>query len=245
MPTYGLQFSDIYGFIQDYANINNITSSATKAKKAANNGLRFICSLRNWEALKRESTITPVSGTQSYNILSGTPDFDHIISVWYFLAGERLPIDIVDDDKWSDNMNNTLTGTPQICRVTKTSGTLQIQFSLIPDSSFITQAGGVINFDYIKKPVEMSADTDIPEIPDTDEQMAIVYAGISDLLGKQGDLDGMNGWEAKAKRLIEQANKIDDKKQGRYPRLGKPMIPISTPRKGSMLDYKGGQPYTP
>lgn len=237
-PTFGLQYSDLYGRVQDYANVNNITNSKTKAQTAVKDAVRSIAGKRNWEILKRESNLTPINAQQSYNILTGTADFDHIISCWYFLAGERLDIDVIDDEKWSKIVNNTIVGTPENCRVTKVNGTLQIQFSPIPSGSFISQSS-LIYFDYIKKPVEMSNDTDIPEVPDTSEQMAIVYLAISDLLGKQGDLDGMAGWEAKAKRLLDDADKVDDKKMGRNPRLGRPMIPINTSRGNSMMDYKG------
>ncbi len=237
-PSYGLQYSDLYGRVQDYANINNITSSKTKAQTAVKDAVRYISTLRNWEILKRESTITPISLQQSYSILSGTPDFDHIISCWYYLAGDRLDIDIVDDAKWSRIVNNTINGIPEACRITKVNGTLQIQFTPIPNSAFIAQSP-VINFDYIKKPTELNLDTDIPDVPDTSEQMAIVYLAIGDLLGKQGDLEGMAGWEAKAKFVLNAADRIDDKKTGRYPRMGQPMIPINTARRNSMMDYQG------
>lgn len=232
-----MAYSDLYGRVQDYANINNITSSKTKAQTAVKDAVRRIAGLRNWELLKRESTVTPINAQQSYNILLTTPDFDRIISCWYLLAGERLPIDVVDDEEWSKKVNQTIIGTPEICRITKVTGVMQIQFSEIPSSSFIAQSP-VINFDYIKKPVEMSGDTDIPEVPDTSEQMAIVYYAISDLLGKQGDLDAMSGWEAKAKKIIDDANRIDDEK-GRTPRLGKPVIPINYSRGSTMMDYRG------
>ena len=236
MPTYGLAYSDLYARVQDYANINNITNSKTKAQTAVKDAVRRIAGLRNWELLKKESTVTPVSGTQSYNILSGTPDFDRIISCWYILAGTRLPIEVIDDEKWGNTVNTTILGTPESCRITKVTGTLQIQFTPIPNSSFIAQSP-LINFDYIKKPTELSADSDIPEIPDTSEQLAIVYYAISDLLGKQGDLDGMTAWEAKGKFIIESADRIDDEK-GRTPRLGKPVIPINSSRGKTMIDYR-------
>ena len=94
MPTYGLEFLDIYTRIKDYANINNVSGADTKAKRAANDALRLIATLRNWEQLKRESTITPVASQQAYTLAS---DFDHIISCWYISNGTRIPIDVVDD----------------------------------------------------------------------------------------------------------------------------------------------------
>lgn len=237
MPTYGLAFSDIYSRIQDYANLNNVVGASTKAKKAANDALRLIASLRNWEILKRESTITPIASTQSYAILTGTADFDHIISCWYLSNGQRIPIEVVDDERWNEVVVEVTDGHPNFCRATKADGTLKLQLSPRPSSSFVSQYS-TIRFDYVKKPTELSADADIPNIPDTSQQMAIVYLAVADLLAKQGDLNGMAVWELKATRLLNQAHKIDDKKEGRFPRLGKPMIPINHSRGIRIQDYK-------
>lgn len=236
MPTYGLAFSDIYARIQDYANITNVVNSSTKAKKAANDALRLISSLRNWETLKRESSITPIALTQSYAILIGTTDFDHIISCWYIFSSKQIPILVVDDDEWNKQSVNNIYGTPTICRITKVDGVLKLQLSPVPSASFVSQAL-TVKFDYIKKPTELVNDSDIPDIPDTSQQMAIVYLAVADLVAKQGDLRGMAVWELKANRLLNQAHKIDDKKEGRFPRLGKPMIAINASRGISSVDY--------
>ena len=234
MATYGLEFSDIYGRIKDYANINNVVNADTKAKKAANDALRLISTLRNWEILKRESTITPAASIQAYALAS---NFDHIISCWYISNGLRIPIDVVDDDHWNKDSDNDFDGTPVICRTTKADGTLKIEFSPRPSAAFISLYTN-IPYDYIKKPTELSTDTDVPEIPDTSQQMAIVYLAVSDLLGKQGDLNGMASWEAKAIRILNTAHKIDDKKQGRSPRIGRPLIAIGSTRTSRITDYK-------
>ncbi len=237
MATYGLEFSDIYTRIKDYANINNVTSADTKAKRAANDALRLISSLRNWEALKRESSVTLTASIASYAILTGTTDFDHIISCWYLSNGQRIPIEIVDDERWNEIVDEDTDGIPQHCRITKVDGTLKIQFADRPNSSFIAQYG-TIKFDYAKKPTELSSDTDIPNIPDTSQQMAIVYLAVSDLLGKQGDLNGMASWEAKGTRILNTSHKIDDEKKGRNPRFGRPLIPANSSRGVRVTDYK-------
>ena len=235
-PTYGLQFSDIYTRIKDYANINNVTSTDTKAKRAANDALRLIASLRNWEILKRESTVTPLASTQAYAILTGTANFDHIISCWYLSNGLPIPIDVLDDEEWKEKVENTTDGTPAFCRVTTVDGTLKIQFSPRPNASFVAQYT-TIKFDYVKKPTELSADADIPDIPGTSQQMAIVYLAVADLLAKQGDLNGTMAYEIKGNRLLNLAHKIDDKKKGSAARLGRPMIPINYSRGVRITDY--------
>ncbi len=235
-PIYGLAFSDIYTRIKDYANINNVTNADTKAKRAANDALRLIASLRNWDALKRESSITPVASTQSYPILVGTSDFDHIATVNYLSNGFQIPIDILDDDEWGNQVNETLDGTPRICRVTKVNGVLSLELSPRPSASFVALYT-TIYFDYVKKPTELSGDTDIPDIPGTSQQMAIVYLGVADLLAKQGDINGATKYEVKADKLLNLAHKVDDKKKGIFPRLGKPMIPINSSRGIRATDY--------
>ncbi|MBU2062548.1 MAG: hypothetical protein KKH44_11955 [Bacteroidetes bacterium] len=233
---YGLQFSDIYTRIKDYANINNVVNADTKAKRAANDALRLIATLRNWEILKREATLTPTASTAAYTVTTSAASFGHIISCWYLSNGVRVPIDVVDDDLWNKQSDSNDDGIPQICRVTMASGTEKIEFSPRPSASFISLYTSIY-FDYVKKPTELSGDTDIPEIPGTSQQMALVYLGVSDLLGKQGDLKGMTSWEAKATRLLNTAHKIDDKKQGRAARMGKPLIPIGLFLHRRSIDY--------
>jgi len=235
MANFGLEFSDIYTRVKDYANINNVVNADVKAKRAVNDALRLISSLRNWENLKREATITPVASTQAYTLAS---NFNHIISCWYNSNGIKIPIDVVDDDKWAQVVLASTDASPQYCRITKADGTIKIQFSPRPSASFVSQYS-TINYDYVKKPVELSADTDVPDVPDTSQQMAIVYLAVSDLLGKQGDVGGMTSWEMKAMRLLNAAHKVDDKKQGRAARLGKPLIPINSSSGVRLVNYSG------
>ena len=225
-PTYGLQFSNLYARIKDYANINNVVNADTKAKAAANDALRLISNMRYWDILRREATITPTASQQAYTIATYAADYDRIISCWYLSSGARQEIEIVDDLKWNEESDNDDDGDPSICRTTKVDGTLKIQFSPRPSSAFITSYTSIY-FDYVKKPTELSGDTDIPEIPDTNAQLAIVYLAVADLLAKQGDLNGMTAWEVKAQRLLSTAYKNDDRKQGRNSRLGRPLIPIN------------------
>lgn len=223
MPTYGLQFSDMRTRVKDYANINNVVGADTKANRAINDSLRRIASSRNWEILKKEGTFTLSASTATASIAS---DFNNIISCWYLSNGQRVPINVVDDARWNEIVDEDEDGTPKYVRITKVDGTLKAQFSPRPNASFISQYTN-IKYDYVKKPTELSSDTDIPDIPDTSQQMAIVYMAVADLLAKQGDLNGMTTYELKAKELLSKAHMIDDKKEGRSPRVGRPMIAIN------------------
>jgi len=139
---------------------------------------------------------------------------------------------------WAQVVLASTDASPQYCRITKVDGTIKIQFSPRPSASFVSQYS-TINYDYVKKPVELSTDTDVPDVPDTSQQMAIVYLAVSDLLGKQGDVSGMTSWEVKAMRLLNAAHKVDDKKQGRQARLGKPLIAINSSSGVRLVDYSG------
>lgn len=235
--SFGLEFSDIYGRIKNYAGLNNVVNADTTAKNAANDALRLISVMRFWEILRREATITGLAAsTQAYTVATYAASFDRPISCWYISNGERIPIDMVDDAKWNDKSDNDTDATPEICRFTRASGTYKIEFSPRPSASFISQYTNIY-FDYIKKPTELSSDTDVPEIPDTSQQLAIVYLAVSDLLGKEGDVKGMTSWEMKAARILNTAHKIDDRKQGRMARIGTPLIPINNLRGSRIRDY--------
>ena len=236
MATYGLEFSDIYGRIKDYANLNNVVGADTKAKKAANDALRLIASMRDWEILKRQDTLTPTVSTAAITLSTYASSFDHPLSCWYLSNGNRMEIELVDDDRWNREVDEDDDGDPQIARITKASGTLKIEFSPRPSASFVS-AYSTIYFDFVKKPTELSADGDVPEIPDTSEQLAIVYLAVSDLLAKQGDMEGMATWEAKAQRLLVQAQKNDGKRVGRNISMGKPLVPINCSKGNRINDY--------
>jgi len=236
VSTYGLEFSNLYSRVKDYANINNVVNADTKAKAAINDALRLISVMRYWEQLRRESAITLTASTPAYTIATYAASFDRILSCWYESDSVRYPIEIVDDEKWNAQSDIDSDGIPEICRITKADGTLKIQFSPAPDATFISNYTSIY-IEYVKKPTELSGDNDVPEIPDTSQQMAIVYLAVSDLLGKQGDVNGMTAWEMKATRLLNTAHKIDDRKQGRVARLGKPMIPINYGMGSGMPDY--------
>ena len=86
MATFGLDYSNIYARIQEYANIKNIEGSAAKAKNAALDAVRKIAANRRWLALRRQGTITPIASTQSY-ALTGLTGFNFPVRVYYLSNG--------------------------------------------------------------------------------------------------------------------------------------------------------------
>lgn len=221
---YGLEFSEIYGRIQDYANITNIEGSATKAKAAANDALRKIASDRRWLALRRTGTITPVASTQSY-VLTGLTGFNYPVRAYYVDNGLQTPIKIVSEDQWAWQNDNDSTGDPAICSFLDVSGAPKIYLSPLPSDTFVNTYGAVY-IDYDKKPTELSGDTDVPEIPNTNSQMAIVYFGVAEICLKQGDLSGASAWEAKALVELNKFIRNDIQNRGMQRKTGKPAFGV-------------------
>jgi hypothetical protein len=197
---YGLQFSNIYGRVQDYANIKNIVGSDTKAKAAVNDALRKLAAERRWEILRRTGTITPVASTQTYSI-AGLTGFNYPVEVYYISNGIRIPIKIVSESEWSANVDSQSTGTPSICIFSARDGTEKLYLSTMPSSAFVSLYG-TIYVDFDKKPTELVADADIPEIPNTNSQMALVYYAVAELCAQQGDANGVSVWEQKGMKEL-------------------------------------------
>lgn len=224
MADYGLEFSNLYGRVQDYANITNIEGSATKAKAAVNDALRRIAAERRWLALRRTGTITPVADTQSYALTSLT-GFNYPVRVYYVENGIPIEIPIVSEDQWSRENDNDTNGDPCICSFLDISGAPKIYLSPLPSSSFAAKYTSIY-IDYDKKPEELSDDTDVPEIPNTNSQMAIVYFAVSELCLKQGDMKGAVAWEAKGMAELNKFMRNDIQHRGMKRKVGKPMFGV-------------------
>ena len=224
MPTYGLDGSTILTRIMDYANITNIEGASAKALIAVNDALRKLAGMRRWISLRRNGTITPVASTQSY-VLTGLTGFNYPVRVYYVDNGKEIPIDIVSDEAWADENDNQSVGTPIICAFLEISGAIKIYLSPLPSGAFISQHS-TIYIDYDKKPTELTGSTEVPEIPPTNLQIALVYLAVAELLAKQGDLNGMAVWELKAQKEINNYFKADIHFRGTKRQRGKPSFGI-------------------
>ena len=171
-----LQFSDLYNAATRWAG-DTSTTGVARAKDAVVESNRLLSYgsqlplLRPWWR-KREDTITPAAGTQSYSLPTAQGTFESLNTVWYRSNGVRYEIPIEDDDVWQEevNENTANTGTPSICNLHKSSGTTQLRFNPMPSSAFIDQIdGGVIRLDgFIEETlVATSGDTVEPLMPDS------------------------------------------------------------------------------
>jgi hypothetical protein len=224
LPTFGLQFSEIRTRVKDYANINNISGVDAKANRAINDALRNMASERRWISLRRQGTITPVASQQSYALTSLT-GFNYPVRVFYLINGIQQDITIVSDEEWAQNNDNDSTGNPEICAFLEISGSAKLYLSPLPSAAFVSLYS-TIYIDYDKKPTELSADADIPDIPPTNAQMALVYFAVSELCLKQGDMQGAAAWYGKGKKVLDDYYKSDIHFRGVKRQSGKPAFGI-------------------
>ena len=224
MATFGLEYSEIKTRVRDYANITNITGSDSKAGIAVNDALRKLASERRWIGLRRQGTITPIASTQSYALTSLT-GFNYPLRAFYLINGIQQPIDILSDEEWADLNDNDSVGSPDICAFLEISGTQKLYLSPLPSGSFVSLYS-TIYIAYDKKHTELSGDTNVPEIPPTNCQMALVYYAVAELLVKQGDLKGMAVWELKASKEIAKYFTSDIHFKGVKRQRGKPSMGI-------------------
>lgn len=238
MATFGLEFSEIFARVQDYANITNITGSVTKAKKAVVDAVRKIAAERRWLALRRTGTITPVASQQSYS-LTGLTGFNYPVRCYYILNGIEQEIRIVSEQLWSERNDNDSDGTPEICAFLDISGTTKVYFSFLPSAAFVA-LHSTISIDYDKKPAELSSDDDVPEIPNTNNHMAIVYYAVSELLLKQGDYRGSTAYFAKAEAELDKTFLSDIHFKGMKRKAGRPSVGIlsGTNQQRAQQDYR-------
>ena len=224
MADFGLEFSEIKTRVKDYANITNITGADTKAGRAVNDSLRKLAGERRWIGLRRQGTITPIVSQQSYALTSLT-GFNYPLRVFYIINGIQQPIRILSEEEWAEKSDNDSVGNPDVCAFLEISGTQKLYLSPLPSSGFVALYS-TISIDYDKKPAELSGDTDVPDIPPTNCQMALVYYAVAELLAKQGDLKGLSVWEAKAEKELSKYFTSDIHFKGVPRQRGKPSMGI-------------------
>ena len=237
MPTYGLQFSTIKTRVKRYASINNIEGADTNAGYAVNDALRKMAAERRWIALRRSTTITPIASTQSYSLASVT-DYNFPVRLYYLSNGQEQDIDIVDEDVWSEKSDNDSVGSPSIAIIRNISGAWLLYVSPLPSAAFVSLYS-TLYFEYDKKPTELSADDSIPDIPDTNSQMALVYYAVAELCLGQGDLQGSSSWEIKGQAELAKYSKNDINRRTAKSKVGKPAYGIlhGTYGRGTSKDY--------
>jgi len=200
--------------------LGSLTSGHLKYVAAkVNDALREICNFMNYSWLKRFSTITLVSETQTYLLSTLTYTIDEDRPCFLYYRGSdnsRHPIDIVDDvefNQWEDSDN----GNPLKARLTNMDGTWKIELNCPPSSSFVGLYS-TLTLEYVKKVTELSATTDVPEIPSGHHQILVYWTNML-VSAEQGDDAGFSKWERLSYRGLGRLNSRQQHRTGSSRRI--------------------------
>ena len=200
--------------------------------------------LRGWWR-KREDSVTAVSGTAAYALPTAQGTFESLHKVWYRSNGARYEIPIKDDDVWQEEVNESTSnlGTPDICNLHKSSGTVQLRFNPIPSSAFVSQVdGSLIRMDgWIEETLTASSGDSVePLMPDS-RRWGIIYKAVEMLAGMQGDTALLLWASAQGKKYYELILSDDILRTGDAPRIIRPIEAVGDAWAGDkLLDYGHG-----
>ena len=237
-------FVNLYEFAARWAGDTTAYGTA-RAKEAVDESNRLLSygkdlTFKPWWR-KREDTITPVAGTQTYAFPTAQGTLESMHQVWYRNGGQRQEIEIVDDKRWAEEADEDTTqrGTPDICNIHKSSGTDHIRFSPTPSGSFISAiTGGVIRLDFfiLETLNAESGDSVEPLMPDS-RRYGIAWCAVAALAGAQGDADLIKYAEAKAKQYMDLIRADDILRTGSKNRTARPIAPIGLRGSSRITDY--------
>ena len=242
----GLEFDDLYNAASRWAG-DTSSDGVSRAKDAVAEANRLLSYgsqlplLRPWWR-KREDSVTAVSGTAAYPLPTAQGTFESLHKVWYRSNGARYEIPIVDDDVWQEEVNEDTSnlGTPDICNLHKSSGTVQLRFNPIPSSAFVSQVdGSLIRMDgWIEETLTAaSGDSVEPLMPDS-RRWGIIWVAVKMLAAMQGDSALALLAEANGKRYAELLLADDIGRVGDQPRIIRPIESVGDHRSGDiLLDY--------
>lgn len=218
MPTYGKQFSDIYG---EASRDTGDTTSTHQAyvKLKVNDALREICNTMKYSWLQREADVTLTASQQYVNMSDVASDWDEDMPCEVFYrdsANQRQVLEQYDDTEWKEE-EDIDEGDVYGCHITKKSGVWRILFVLVPDSNFV-DSYSPLKIEYQKKPTELSADADIPEIP-TGHHQGLVYWTNMLISAEMGDDAGVTRWGALAQKSLGLLKKRQTHRLGRPKRI--------------------------
>lgn len=197
----GKIFSDIY--TESARDTGDQTAShITYVKKKTNDALREVCSEMKYSWLQRSADLTLTASLQYYLMTTFAPlwDEDTPISLYYRAAsGKRIYLENYDDSEW-EGQESSREGTPYGFNVNKKSGAYNAYLTFIPDSGFVSSFSPM-KMDYQKYPTELSAPSDVPEIP-TSHHQALVWWTNALICLEMGDQSGAADWMKMAQGSI-------------------------------------------
>ena len=197
----GKIFSDIYTeSARDTG--DQTTSHITYVKKKVNDALRDICSEMRYSWLQRAADVALTASLQYYpmSTLAANWDEDTPISIYYRdAANKRQDLDCYDDNEWMEE-EDIDEGDCYGFNVNKKAGVWRVYFTHVPDGEFVSSYSP-LKMEYQKYPTELSADSDIPELPANHHQ-ALVYKTNALISVEMGDSESALAWDALAERSL-------------------------------------------
>ena len=198
------------------------TGHIVYVKKKVNDALRSICATMKFSWLQRSANVTLTASTQSYLMSSVASDWDEDtpLSIAYRDSANRSQsLDCFDDNEWMDE-EDLDEGDCYGFHLSKKSGVWRVYFTLVPDGGFV-DSYSPLAMNYQKYPTELSADSDVPEIP-TSFHQGLVYATNKLICAEMGDDEGLIRWSMLADKELGLLKKRQVHRLGRpkrvYPR---------------------------
>jgi hypothetical protein len=216
----GKIFSDVY--TEAARDTGDLTAShITYVKKKANDALREICGQMRYAWLQREVNLTLVASQQAYAMsVASNWDEDTPVGIYYRdNANKRRYLDCYDDEEWK-NQDDLDEGDPYGFNINMKSGSWKAYLSYVPSSNFVSSYSPMV-MEYQKKPTELSADADVPEIP-TSHHQALVWWTNKLICVEMGDTESASSWQKLADDSLgllkkKQVNRVGRAKRA-YPR---------------------------
>ena len=150
----------------------------TEVKRSINAAYVDIFNSVKMMAQRVRGSVTLAEGKQDYAM---PEDFQKIVDdlVWYETNKHVLLYQRPQDWSLDGGRGYANTGHPIIWHMGMYNPTLRRHIFRVEPSPSSSEVGNVIEFDYYRKPTEMSADADIPEIPD-EYHHHLVHGAISE-----------------------------------------------------------------
>lgn len=161
----------------------------------ANAAISFYSRLGNWRQLKVIGATITTTTAQSYDLPA---TFDRLLrdSVRYDTSSTTRgrTLESINDERFEAFNALGPTGAPMACMAGPKSGSTAFQLYLLPT---FTETGKTITYDYIKKPLALSANTDSTQVPELD--FAVCYTIIQGLAAAHEDYEAARYYSSEAR----------------------------------------------
>lgn len=198
--------------VQDRAlDFNYGTADRTRIKTFINMAYRDLIKRHRWSWLEESTTVTTTAGQVSTS-LSGVTDLMEFGRLRRASATTSVDPEYIDWNEWSKDFHrNVASQLPQGTPTKYSYWEGVIYWDKTPDATY------TYTLYYWKRPVDLSADADVPLIPEQERDVlvfgALYYAALRD-----NDLPRMNQYQQLYEGMVAQMWRSDNLKQKQTPR---------------------------